>query len=122
MHSPGYVAATDEQALDEAWPHYVAMHERIGRDRGWRPITREQHERAAGAGGALLIGSHQTVAAKIVTVAGAPGPSRFDLKHRLGTLPHEQLMNCIRLCGTEFAPLVRAQLGATEHVAPIVRH
>src|SRR3954466_12273656 len=59
VHSPGYVAATDEQALDEAWPHYVAMHERIGRDRNWRPITREQYERTAGPDGALLIGSPQ---------------------------------------------------------------
>ena len=45
VHSPGYVAATDEQALDEAWPHYVAMQGRIGRERGWRPMTREQFER-----------------------------------------------------------------------------
>src|SRR3712207_6706392 len=48
VHSPGYVAATDEQALGEAWPHYLAMHARIGRERGWPPSTREQYERTAG--------------------------------------------------------------------------
>jgi probable LLM family oxidoreductase len=117
VHSPGYVAATDEQALTEAWPHYEAMMNRIGQDRGWRPITRAQYERTAGPDGALLIGSPQTVAAKIANLAGELGLSRFDLKYSLGTLPHEQLMNSIRLYGTEVAPLVRAQLAATEHAA-----
>ena len=117
VHSPGYVAATDQQALDEVWPHYVTMHERIGRERGWRPITRQQFEHLAGPDGALFVGSPRTVAAKIARVAGELGLSRFDLKYSLGTLPHEQLMEGIRLYGTEVAPLVRAQLGATEQVA-----
>jgi alkanesulfonate monooxygenase SsuD/methylene tetrahydromethanopterin reductase-like flavin-dependent oxidoreductase (luciferase family) len=117
VHSPGYVAVTDQQALDEAWPHYVAMHARIGRERGWRPITREQYEHSAGPNGALLIGSPQTVAAKIAKVVRELGLTRFDLKYSLGTLPHAQLMNSIRLYATEVAPLVRAQLGAPEHVA-----
>jgi probable LLM family oxidoreductase len=121
VHSPGYVAATDEQALDEAWPHYESMMNRIGRDRGWRPITREQFERTAGPDGALVIGSPQTVATKIAKMATELGLSRFDLKYSLGTLPHEQLMNSIRLYGTEVAPLVRAQLGATEDVAAVGR-
>jgi probable LLM family oxidoreductase len=119
VHSPGYVAATDEQALDDAWPHYEAMMNRIGSDRGWRPITREQYERTAGPNGALLIGSPETVAAKITKVAKDLGLSRFDLKYSLGTLPHEQLMNSIRLYATEVAPLVRAQLGVTELVAAV---
>ena len=119
VHSPGYVAATDEQAIDEAWPHYLAMHERIGRDRGWQPIAREQYERTAGPNGALFIGSPETVARKIVKVSNELGLSRFDLKYSLGTLPHESLMNSIRLYGTEVAPMVRAQLGASEPVAAI---
>lgn len=119
VHSPGYVAATDEQALDEAWPHYVTMHERIGRERGWSPITRGQYERMAGPDGALLIGSPETVATKIATTASELGLSRFDLKYSLGTLPHEQLMSGIRLYATEVAPMVRAQLGSTERVAAV---
>jgi len=114
VHSPGYVAATDQQALDEAWPHYETMMNRIGRERGWRPISREQYERTAGPEGALFVGSPATVAAKIVKVARTLGIARFDLKYSLGTLPHERLMNSIRLYATEVAPLVREQLAATE--------
>ncbi len=116
-HSPGYVAATDQQALDEIWPHYEMMMNRIGRERGWRPSTRVQFEHAAGPNGALYVGSPQTVATKIVKVARDLGLSRFDLKYSLGTLPHEQLMNSIRLYGTEVAPLVREQLSAVEPAA-----
>ena len=110
VHCPGYVAETDEQAREEAWPHYAAMQQRIGRERGWSPMTREQYELTAGPDGALFIGSPRTVADKILRVARGLGLSRFDLKYSLGTLPHEQLMRCIRLYGTEVAPLVREQL------------
>lgn len=113
VHAPGYVAASDAQALEEAWPHYAAMMNRIGRERGWRPVTRGQYERLAGPEGALFIGSPRTVAEKIVRVARHLGLSRFDLKYSLGTLPHERLMESIRLYATEVAPLVRAQLEAT---------
>ncbi len=110
-HSPGYVAATDAQALDEAWPHYATMMTRIGRERGWRPVTRAEYERAAGPDGALCVGSPETVAAKILKVARALDLSRFQLKYSLGTLPHEKLMSCLRLYATEVAPRVRAGLG-----------
>jgi alkanesulfonate monooxygenase SsuD/methylene tetrahydromethanopterin reductase-like flavin-dependent oxidoreductase (luciferase family) len=122
VHSPGYVADTDERALDEAWPHHEAMMNRIGRERGWRPITREQFERTAGPHGALFIGSPRTVATKIVNVARELGVSRFDLKYSLGTLPHEQLLNSIRLYATQVAPLVREQLSALEPVPALGRH
>lgn len=108
-HCPGYVAATDAQAREEAWPHYAAMHERIGRDRGWSPLRREQFDALAGPDGALFIGSPATVAEKIVRVARGLGLSRFDLKYSLGTLPHERLLTSIRLYGTEVAPRVRGQ-------------
>src|SRR4051812_26044615 len=117
VHSPGYVAATDERARDEAWPHYAAMQARIGAERGWRPMTREQFERGSGPDGAIFVGSPETVAAKIVRVTRELGLSRFDLKYSLGTLPHEQLMEGIRLYGSEVAPLVRAELGAAVPVA-----
>jgi probable LLM family oxidoreductase len=118
VHSPGYVAATDEQALDEAWPHYAAMMKRIGRERGWRPMTREQFEHTAGPNGALFVGSPRTVAEKIVRVASALELSRFDLKYSLGTLPHEKLMESIRLYGTEVAPLVHEQLRSGAATVP----
>ncbi|MBD7996604.1 LLM class flavin-dependent oxidoreductase [Arthrobacter sp. Sa2CUA1] len=109
-HSPGYIAATDEQALQEAWPHYERMQNRIGRERGWPPATRREYEAMAGPDGALFIGSPQTVAAKILRTARTLELSRFDLKYSLGTLPHEKLMTAIELYGTEVAPRVREAL------------
>jgi probable LLM family oxidoreductase len=111
QHSPGYIAETDAQAREEMWPHYAAMQERIGRERGWGPVSRDRFEHDAGPDGALFVGSPETVAAKIVTVAEGLGLSRFDLKYSLGTLAHEKLMTSIELYGTRVAPLVRRQLG-----------
>jgi probable LLM family oxidoreductase len=108
-HSPGYVAATDEQAREEAWPHHSAMMTRIGRERGWRPMTRAEYERAAGPDGALFIGAPETVATKIVKVARALDLSRFDMKYSLGTLPHENLVESLRLYASEVAPRVRSE-------------
>ncbi len=61
-HSPGHVAATDEQAREEIWPHYQAMMTRIGAERGWPPVTRAQFDREVGPDGALCVGSPETVA------------------------------------------------------------
>ena len=115
VHSPGYIAATDEQAREEAWPHYAAMHARIGRERGWSGITRQQFEATAGPDGAFFVGSPHTVATKIAKVVRGLRLSRFDLKYSLGTLPHEQLMESIRLYGKEVAPMVREELGRTDN-------
>ena len=112
VHSPGYVAATDEQAREEIWPHYAAMMTRIGRERGWPPLTEAQFERAAGPDGALFVGSPSTVAAKIAKVVDGLGLSRFDLKYSIGTLPHEQLLRSIELYGKEVAPMVRELVSA----------
>ena len=111
-HSPGYVAATDEQAREEMWPHYVQMQERIGRERGWGRMSRAQFDAGAGPDGALFVGSPATVAAKIVRLARGLGLSRFDMKYSAGTLPHELLMTSIELYGSEVAPLVREGLAA----------
>lgn len=110
MHSPGYVAETDEQARDELFGHFQAQRDRIGRERGWPPTTRIQFERDASPEGALYVGSPQTVARKIATNLQALGVSRFDLKYANGAMPHDQLMRCIELYGTQVAPLVRDML------------
>lgn len=110
-HSPGHVAASDQRARDELWPHYSVMQRRIGAERGWPPMSREQFEHEADDG-ALFVGSPQTVAAKIVATVRGLGLSRFDLKYSNGTMPHEQLLESIRLYGGEVMPEVRAQLAA----------
>lgn len=110
VHSPGHVAASDEQAKEELWPHYAAMMNRIGRERGWPPRGRDDFEREAGPDGALYVGAPGTVAAKIVRTVTDLGLSRFDLKYSNGTLPHESLMKSIELFGGTVIPLVRAAL------------
>ena len=114
IHSPGHVAETDEQARDELWPHYREMHARIGRERGWPPMTRAQFDLATGPEGALAAGSPQTVADKIVRAVTGLGASRYDLKYSAGTLPHEVMLRSIELYGTEVAPLVRERLAAAQ--------
>ncbi|MGH9263661.1 MAG: LLM class flavin-dependent oxidoreductase [Acidimicrobiales bacterium] len=109
-HCPGYVAGTDEQARDELWPHYSAMHARIGRERGWPPMTRQQFDLTAGPDGALFVGSPETVAAKIVKAVRGLGLARFSLKYSAGTLPHEQIMTNVDLYGRKVIPMVREQL------------
>ncbi len=80
-HSPGHLAATDEQAKEELWPHHAGLMNRIGAERGWPPITRAGFEREAGPDGALFVGSPETVAQKIVATMKGLGLSRFDLKY-----------------------------------------
>jgi probable LLM family oxidoreductase len=112
VHSPGHVAATDEQAKEEIWPHYAAMMNRIGRERGWPPRGRDDFEREAGPAGALYVGAPETVVAKIVATVRALGVSRFDLKYSSGTLPHDSMMKSIELYGTEVMPRVRREVEA----------
>lgn len=117
IHSPGHVGVTDEAARDELWPHYKVMHDRIGRQRGWPPMTREQFDLAAGPTGALAVGSPATVAAKIVRAVTALGASRYDLKYSAGTLPHETMLRSIELYATEVAPAVRETLASSSPAA-----
>jgi len=110
VHSPGHVAATDEQAKEDIWPHYEGLMNRIGSERGWAPIGRAHFEREAGPEGALFVGSPETVAAKIARTITALGLTRFDMKYSNGTLPHDKLMTSIELYGTKVLPLVRQHL------------
>src|SRR5581483_10450072 len=105
-HGPGYIADTDEQALEELWPHYQVMINRIGRERGWPPTSYAQYEATAGPTGALMVGSPDTVAEKLITTIEGLGLERFTLKYSNGTLPHEQQMRSIELFGTKVAPRV----------------
>jgi probable LLM family oxidoreductase len=107
VHSPGHVAATDDQAKTEVWPHYEAMMNRIGRERGWPPTSRDKFEHEAGPNGALCVGSPETVAKKIISTVEALGLSRFDLKYSSGTLSHEKMMTSIELIGKEVMPRVK---------------
>jgi probable LLM family oxidoreductase len=110
VHSPGFVAATDEAAREGIWPGYCALHDRIGRERGWPPTSRDQFEREI-AHGSLYVGAPETVARKIVATARALGLDRFEMKYSSGPIPHDLLMKSVELYGTRVIPLVRDMLG-----------
>ncbi|HEX4365381.1 MAG TPA: LLM class flavin-dependent oxidoreductase [Rhodopila sp.] len=110
VHSPGYVADTDEQAREELWPDFKRMRDRIGAERGWPPMRRADFDQEADRG-SLYVGSPVTVARKIAATAKALGISRFDLKYSAGPLAHGKLMRSIELYGRSVIPLVRDMLG-----------
>ncbi|CAM2790179.1 LLM class flavin-dependent oxidoreductase [Skermania piniformis] len=111
VHAPGLVADTDAEAIELAWPHFQAMRDRIGQERGWGPTSRAEFERDI-ASGAQHVGSPDTVARKIAQTLRATGANRFDLKYSMGTLPHDVLMHGIELYGTDVIPRVRRLLAA----------
>lgn len=109
VHSPGHVAETDERAADELYPHFKANRDRIGAERGWGPVGREEYDNEI-EHGALYVGSPETVASKIAATVRQLGVDRFDLKYASGPMPHAQLMRSIELYGTRVIPLVRDML------------
>ena len=106
VHSHGHVAATDEEAMETVWPHYRTMFNRIGRERGWPPVSREQFEYEVREG-SQYIGAPETVARKIAATVQALGAQRFDMKYSMGGLPHDRMMSCIELYGAKVIPMVR---------------
>ena len=113
VHSPGYVAETDDEARDQLFPYFKANRDRIGRERGWPPTTPEDFEDDV-ENGAVFAGSPETVARKIAETVNALGIDRFDLKFANGPMPHELLMRCIELYGTEVIPRVRELVSAPD--------
>jgi probable LLM family oxidoreductase len=111
VHSHGYIARTDEEAVDIQWPHWAAMLETSSRERGWARPTLERF-RAEIAGGSLYVGSPETVATKLAATIRQLGLTRFDLAYALGRVPHEQRMETIGLYGREVIPRVRELLAA----------
>ena len=109
VHSPGHVAETDDQAIEEAWPGYEASFGKIGLERGWGPTSKE-HFLSEVYHGSMYVGSPETVAKKIVHALSSVGASRFDLKYDMGPLPHSKLTKSIELYATKVVPMVRDML------------
>ena len=116
VHSPGHVAATDAEARERFWPHYKAMHDRIGGQRGWPPLTKEAFQEEIEAG-SLYVGSAETVARKIARTVRVLEPARFQLKYSAGTLPHAAMMDSIERYGRDVIPMVRAMLAGAAPLA-----
>jgi alkanesulfonate monooxygenase SsuD/methylene tetrahydromethanopterin reductase-like flavin-dependent oxidoreductase (luciferase family) len=110
VHSPGHVDVTDEKAREEFWPRYREVIRRVSETRGFAIPTKESFLREVGPGGALYVGSPETVAQKIAANLTALGATRFDLKYGMGGLSHQALMTNIELYGTQVVPRVRELL------------
>lgn len=107
MHSLGYVAETREQAIEEFYPGYAEAMNKIGRERGWSPMTRGRFEAQMGPRGALLVGDPEEVAQKIIRHSNALGGlSRLTFQMDTAELTHEKLLNAIKLIATRVKPLV----------------
>jgi probable LLM family oxidoreductase len=107
VHSPGHVAATDEQAQAEFWPRYKEVITRYSRIRGFAIPTEESFIQEIGPRGALHVGSPETVAQKIAQTLTVLGANRFDLKYGMGGLSDAALLTNIELYGTQVIPRVR---------------
>lgn len=110
INAHGYIADTSARATDEFFPPYAEAMGRIGRERGWPPITRQQFEASRSPRVALAVGSPEEVAAKILAQHALFGQQRHLLQLSVGAMPHEQIMRAIELYGTRVAPLVRREL------------
>jgi probable LLM family oxidoreductase len=107
VHSLGYIANTAQEALDDFYPGYAESMTKIGKERGWPPMTRSRFEAQIGPRGALLVGSPEEVAEKILRHSDALGGiSRLTFQMDSAELTHEKLMRSIELIGTRLKPLV----------------
>jgi probable LLM family oxidoreductase len=106
MHSPGFIADTDEQAKELFYPAYKVVRDRIGALRGWPALRRAEFDSEV-AHGSLYIGSPDTVARKIARTAGALGVGRFDLIYTAGAQPASARMRAVELFGSKVMPMVR---------------
>jgi probable LLM family oxidoreductase len=111
INSHGYIADDSQQAADEFYAPYAYVMSKIGRERGWPPMNREQYEMMRSSKGSLLVGSPQQVIDKILYEHELFGNTRFLLHISVGTLPHAKVMKAIELLGTVVAPAVKKALG-----------
>jgi len=107
LNSHTYVAETPEQAAEEFYEPYTSMMNAIGTERGWRPIARPDFDALRSPRGALVVGSPQEVARKILYQHELFGHDRFLAQISVGTLEHEKVLRSIELLATEVAPVVR---------------
>jgi probable LLM family oxidoreductase len=111
LHSLGYVAETTEKAHEEYFPGYQEMFTKIGKERGWGPITREHFDAQAGPRGAFCVGNPNEVAEKILRHSAALGGiSRFTFQMDNAGLSHEQLLKSIKLIGEKVSPIVKGAI------------
>lgn len=105
-----YVGEDSQQAAAEFFPHYAAIMSRIGKERGWPPLTTHQYEQLRSARGALMVGSEQQVIDKILYEHELFGNTRFMAQASVGTVPHALTMKSIERFGTKVVPAIKKAL------------
>jgi probable LLM family oxidoreductase len=110
INSHGFIADTSRAAADAAWPPFRHQMTKIGRERGWPPVQRQDFDAGRTLRGALFVGSPADVTEKILFQHEIFNHERFLLQLSVGTMPHRDLLRAIELYGTEVAPAVRAAL------------
>src|SRR5437773_74212 len=110
INSHTYIADEAQQARDEFYPPYSEVMNRIGRERGWPPGSREQFDASTETHGALLVGSPQQVIDKILYQHQLFGHTRFLAQMSLGATPHNKVLHSMELLGTKVAPEVKKYL------------
>jgi len=111
IHTLGFIAETDELAAETYYPSYSAMIARIGKERGWPPATRAQYDAVIGPAGSLMVGSPDTVAAKIRRLdAQLGGISRVTVLLDSGTIDPPLMFKGIELLGTGVRPNVQSNV------------
>jgi probable LLM family oxidoreductase len=110
INSHVYVADDSQKAGDEFYPSYATMMNRIGQERGWSPLSRQQFDYSRSAKGALVVGSPQEVIDKILYEHELFGNTRFLAQMSVGYMPHKKIMQSIELFGSKVAPGVRKEI------------
>ncbi|HZD86817.1 MAG TPA: Atu2307/SP_0267 family LLM class monooxygenase [Gaiellaceae bacterium] len=110
INSHGFLANTREEAVELSFGPVSEVMNRIGRERGWPPLSRSDYEASATLRGANFVGSPADVVEKIVHQHELFGHDRFLLQLTVGPMPHDAVLRAIELYGTEVAPAVRSAL------------
>ncbi len=110
INSHVYIAEDSKKAGDEFYPFYAQMMNRIGKERGWSPLTRTQFDFSRSPKGSLVVGSPQEVIDKILYEYELFGNTRFLAQMSVGLMPHDKIMRSIELFGTVVAPAVRKEI------------
>jgi probable LLM family oxidoreductase len=110
INTHGFVADTEQAAVDAFFPSYQQAMTRLGRERGWPPMSREQFDAMRGPSGSLVLGTPKQVTEKILRIHELFGNERYMIHLSVGTVDHAAVMRAIELFGTEVAPAVRAEL------------
>ena len=106
-----FIGEDGEKAADDFFPYYAQMMDRVGRSRGWQPMTREQFDFMRSPEGSLMVGSAEQVIEKMIYEYELFGFTRFFAQASLGFVPHELTMKSIELFAKQVVPEVKRRLG-----------